>query len=33
MFRVPLVFRLLLTIALLMGAGIGGGWKWTGLLH
>jgi hypothetical protein len=32
MFRLP-VYRLLLTTALLLGAGIGGGWKWTGLLH
>jgi hypothetical protein len=33
MFRSPLVCRLLLTIALLVGAGIAGGWKWTGLPH
>jgi hypothetical protein len=33
MFRSPLVYRLLLTTALLLGAAIAGGWKWTGLSH
>jgi|GEM_PF-5434699 hypothetical protein len=33
MFRSPLVYRLLLTTALLLGAGIAGGWKWNGLPH
>jgi hypothetical protein len=30
MFRSPLVYRLAATIALLVGAAVGGGWKWGG---
>jgi hypothetical protein len=33
MFRSPLVHRLAVTIALLVGAAIAGGWKWNGLPH